>query len=182
MAQELLIIDGKIDVSSLNKNIENQYIAMGIKVATKKKSDGKGTFKSVKAYMVLDCYDIDGNYEGENVRWLDVHFTKDAFEDSMSPNIKSIESLSTGTLYVLASKLQAPTVYRLSYKTDENGVEELDKDGERIVKYPVIWLKGGICGFIPYVPEQDKFNRKPKKHEDAKDVDFEEEAKDLTTE
>lgn len=181
MAQELIIReDGSFDVSSLNKNIENQYIAMGIKVSKVKASKGN-IFKSVKGYMCLDCYNVDGDYEGEFSRWIDVHFTRDAFKNTQC-EIKSIDDLQSGTLYVLAKYLQAPSVYKPEYLKDDEGNEVLTTDGERVIKYPQIWVKGGIVGFIPYAPSQDKFNRKPKKHADATDINFEEEAKDLTTE
>jgi len=185
MAQELIIReDGSFDVSSLNKTIENQYIAMGIKVSKVKVSNGN-TFKSVKAYMLLDCYNVDGDYEGEFLRWIDVHFTRDAFKNTQC-EIKAIDDLQSGTLYVLAKNLQAPTTYRPKYEKDKDGNDVLDADGERKIKYPQIWIKGGIVGFIPYAPSQDKFNRKPKKHEDAKDAevtdeDLKKEAENLTS-
>lgn len=190
MAQELIIReDGSFDVSSLNKTIENQYIAMGIRVSKVKASKGN-VFKSVKAYMCLDCYSVDGDYEGEFSRWIDVHFTRDAFKNTQC-DIKAIDDLQTGTLYVLSKNLQAPSSYRPEYEKDKDGNEVLDSDGERKIKYPQIWVKGGIIGFIPYAPSQDKFNRKPKKHNEAVDAetgevksdeDLRKEAENLTNE
>lgn len=186
MATNELIIkeDGTIDTTSLNKSVENQYIAMAIKCKNVKASKGN-IFKSVKGYMVLDTYDIEGNYLGEFAKWLDVHFTKEAFDNCMASDIKRIDDLSMGTLYVLSKYLQAPSIYRPKYKKDKNNEEVYDENGNQVIEYPQIWVKGGIVGFIPYTSSQDKFNRKAKNQNvqdaevlDAKDLD--KQALDLT--
>lgn len=185
MAQELIIKeDGTIDVASLNKSIENQYIAIAIKCKNLKSSKGN-VFKSIKGYMVLDTYDIEGNYLGNFAKWLDVKFLKVAFKTQNLSDITDIDSLQTGTLYVLAKYLQAPNVYRPYYKTDKEGNFILDEEGNQVIAYPEIWIKGGICGFIPYTPSQDKFNRKVKAQnvQDAEVEDvktFDEEASSQT--
>lgn len=186
MATNELIIkeDGTIDTTSLNKSVENQYIAMAIKCKNVKASKGN-IFKSVKGYMVLDTYDIEGNYLGEFAKWIDVHFTKDAFDGCMASDIKRIDDLSMGTLYVLSKYLQAPSIYRPHYKKDKDNNDVYDENGNQVIEYPQIWIKGGIVGFIPYTPSQDKFNRKPK-HQNVQEAevleseDLDKQAEDLT--
>lgn len=168
MAQNELVLNenGVIDTSKLNKKVDNSYLQIGIKCKKMKTKDGKKNFLSVKAYMELECYDIDGTYEGFKSRWIDVHFTQDAF-DGVDSNcdIKKIDNLQTGTLYVLSKYVQAPTRYQVREEANDEGVIE------KI--YPAIWIKGGIVGFIPYTPSQNSFNRTIKKHQDAQDAEVE---------
>lgn len=176
MAQNELVLNqnGVIDTTNLNKKVDSSYLQIGIKVRTLKTKDGKKSFPSVKAYMELECYDIDGSYEGFKPRWIDVHFTQDAFNNVDSNcDIKKITDLKTGDLFVLSQYVQAPFRYQVK--------EEVDENGETKKTYPTIWIKGGILGFIPFTPEQSSFNRTIKKSIDA-DVEIDESEIDDITE
>lgn len=142
MANEVILKDGKLAIAGMDVSPEEKYIRLGIIVRNVKR-EGKPSFKSVKGYMYLGCYD-NGNYQGKKGKWLDVKFTREAFKDSET--VKSVDDLKTGDLYVYATKIQAPSKYEIT-----------KKDGKDV--YPVIYIKGGIIGFIPYTPSQEAFNR-----------------------
>ena len=140
MSDLVLKNEGSVEVVSVVSNI------IKITIKCKKIKLEKNSFNSVKALMYLPVYDNDGNYLGKYNRWIDMHFTKDAFKTAPE-GISSVDDLSTGTLYVEASSIQAPNVYRV--KEDENTGE---------LSYPTIWIKGGIKQFEKYVVSQDAFN------------------------
>ena len=140
MSDLVLKNEGSVEVVSVVSNI------IKITIKCKKIKLEKNSFNSVKALMYLPVYDKDGNYLGKYNRWIDMHFTKDAFKTAPE-GISSVDDLSTGTLYVEASSIQAPNVYRV--KEDENTGE---------LSYPTIWIKGGIKQFEKYVVSQDAFN------------------------
>ena len=140
MSELALKNEGSVEVVSVVSNL------IKITIKSKKIKLEKNSFNSIKALMYLPVYDNDGNYLGKYNRWIDVHFTKDAFKTAPE-GIASIDDLSTGTLYVEASYIQAPSVYRV--KEDENTGE---------LSYPTIWIKGGINQFEKYVVSQAAFN------------------------
>lgn len=123
-----------------------------ISVRNGKKKDGS-TFKIVKGFVKLECFDEDGNSEGVKVRKLDVHFTKVAFKGAL--NVHSPEELKSGYLYVRAKGLQLPPRYQVTIKQDENGNDMFDEEGRAILKYPEIWIKSDIIGLEEFVTSQD---------------------------
>ena len=123
-----------------------------ISVRNGKKKDGS-TFKIVKGFVKLECFDEDGNSEGVKVRKLDVHFTKVAFKGAL--NVHTPEELKSGYLYVRAKGLQLPPRYQVTIKQDENGNDMYDEEGKAILKYPEIWIKSDIIGLEEFVTSQD---------------------------
>ena len=123
-----------------------------ISVRNGKKKDGS-TFKIVKGFVKLECFDEDGNSEGVKVRKLDVHFTKVAFKGAL--NVHTPEELKSGYLYVRAKGLQLPPRYQVTIKQDENGNDMYDGEGKAILKYPEIWIKSDIIGLEEFVTSQD---------------------------
>ena len=123
-----------------------------ISVRNGKKKDGS-TFKIVKGFVKLECFDEDGNSEGVKVRKLDVHFTKVAFKGAL--NVHTPEELKSGYLYVRAKGLQLPPRYQVTIKQDENGNDMFDEEGRAILKYPEIWIKSDIIGLEEFVTSQD---------------------------
>ena len=123
-----------------------------ISVRNGKKKAG-GTFKKVTGYVKLECYDIDGNFEGVKVRKLDVHFRKKAFTGAM--NVHSPEELKSGYLYVRAKGLQLPNRYQVSIKQDEDGNDLYNEEGYAILKYPIIWIQSDIIGLEEFVTSQE---------------------------
>ena len=194
MAQELQVLEnGSLDISTLKKNVSNAYVELAI-VCKKIKATVKGKvkeFNTAKVVMPLDTYDVDGNYKGFFNKKVDLHFQMDAFK-TPELDVASVEDLTTGSLFVLASKIQAPTEYRPRYATDEDGNIELDDNGNPIIEYPVAWVKdNGVVGFIPRVASQEQFTPKKRTHNDAVDAesgevrsdeDLKKEAENLTNE
>ena len=140
MSDLVLKNEDSVEVVSVVSNI------IKITIKCKKVKLEKNSFNSVKALMYLPAYDDVDNYLGKCNRWIDVHFTKDAFKTAPE-GIASVDDLSTGTLYVEAPMIQAPNVYR---------VRENEETGE--LKYPTIWIKGGIKQFDKYVVSQSAFD------------------------
>lgn len=132
------------DRTIYNKNVGEKIYAISIKC--KRVKTNKVNFNAVSGLMYLPVIK-DGVDTGEANRWLNVHFTKDAFSDTPEEcKVRSIEDLTTGTLYVKAIKIQAPSRYELTVNEETGEVE-----------YPSIWIRGGIVGFEPYVVSEDKF-------------------------
>ena len=138
-----------------NKKTGDVVIPMSIKC--KKVKTDKNTFNAVSGLMYLEVIK-DGVNLGLKNRWLNVHFTKEAFKTvDEACDVKSVDDLSTGTLYVKAKNIQAPSRYEV--KVD-------DETGELI--YPEIWVRGGIMGFEPYVVNASSFEyHKTEKIEEA---------------
>ena len=67
--------------------------------------------------------------------------------------------LRTGFLYVIAKYIDSPKRYEVK-EDEETGV----------LKYPQIWIKGGIVGFEAMVAEQDEFDYVP----EVKEAEIEE--------
>ena len=149
------LVERKVeDLSQYNLSKGDDIVPMSLIVRTCKKSSG-GTFKSIKCLMYLPCYEND-KFIGYHNRKIDVSFTKDAFDDVYSEcGIHKSEDLSTGTLYVRKKGIQAPNKWFIT--KDEKG-----KD-----KYPRIYVKKAIIGFVPYTPDDEMF----KYHEPVKDAD-----------
>lgn len=173
MAQELQILEnGSLDISTLNKNINNSYVEL--KIVCKRIKTKTNEFNSVKVVMPLDVYDIDGTYKGNYNVKVDLRFMRKAFKRE-GLDVASPEDLTTGSLFVLASKIQAPRdEYRPQYKKDKEGNLILDEDNNPIIEYPTAWVKDmGVLGFIPYIASQDAFTPKKKKHQEAQDAEVE---------
>lgn len=154
------IVEAKQDVvvdECVNYNKKTGEIVIPISIKVKRVKTDKANFKAVSGLMYLSVIE-DGIDTGEANRWLNIHFTKEAFSDAAPEcDIKSIEDLSTGTLYVKAKGVQAPSRYEVKVDAETGELE-----------YPVIWIRGGIMGFEPYVVSADKFAfHKKEKVQDA---------------
>ena len=148
VVHEAEVLTAPTPTPNYNKKLGDNVLQISIKCKRIKDAVKKLDFNSVKGLKHITVIDEDGTNIGKRNRWLDVHFTKDAFKGV--PNeceIHSAEDLVTGFLYVKAKYVQSPRVYQ---------VKEDEETGE--VKYPEIWIKGGIVGFEAYVSSQDEFN------------------------
>lgn len=148
---ELQVVEKNTDVvevvdSKPNYNKKVGEVVIPISIKCKRVKTDKVNFNAVSGLMYLEVIK-DGINIGFKNRWLNVHFTKEAFK-TVDPecDIHDIEDLKTGTLYVKAAKIQAPSRYEVSVD---------DESGELI--YPEIWIRGGIMGFEPYVVNADSF-------------------------
>lgn len=132
-----------------NGDAGEKVIRISIKCRLMKTLDGKKTFNSIKGLKHLVVFDEDGVNIGKHNRWLDLHFTQDALtiDKQETRNFDNLLELKTGFLYVKAKYIDSPRTYRIT---------EDAETGE--VKYPQIWVKGGIVGFEPLVAEQDEFD------------------------
>ena len=128
-------------------NAGDRIIKISIKCRKMKTLDGKKEFNSVKGLKHLTVIDEDGVDIGKHNRWLDLHFTQDAFKVAKQDtrNFDDIMDLKTGFLYVIAKYIDSPKRYE---------VKEDEEPG--LLKYPQIWIKGGIGGFEAMVAEQDE--------------------------
>lgn len=142
-------------------NAGDRIIKISIKCRKMKTLDGKKEFNSIKGLKHLTVIDEDGVDTGKHNRWLDLHFTKDAFKVAKQDtrNFDDIMDLKTGFLYVIAKYIDSPKRYEVK-EDEETGV----------LKYPQIWIKGGIVGFEAMVAEQDEFDYVP----EAKEAEIEE--------
>lgn len=143
-----------------NRNLGKGTIAISIRCKRIKDANKKLDFNSVKGYKRVQVINDDSVNEGIKGRWIDVHFTKDAFKSvPQECGVHSADDLTTGVLYVQALFIQSPRVYK---------VTEDDETGE--LKYPQIWIKGGIIGFEPLVDTQEDFNYVPTKDDKVIDA------------
>ena len=133
-------------------NAGDRIIKISIKCRKMKTLDGKKEFNSVKGLKHLTVIDEDGVDIGKHNRWLDLHFTQDAFKVAKQEtrNFDDIMDLKTGFLYVIAKYIDSPKRYEVK-EDEETGA----------LKYPQIWIKGGIVGFEAMVAEQDEFDYVP---------------------
>lgn len=132
-----------------NDKAGEKIIRISIKCRKMKTKDGKKDFNSIKGLKHLQVFDDEGVNIGKHNRWLDVHFTQDAFSVDKQPtrNFDNLMDLTTGFLYVKAKFIDSPRTYRI---TEDKDTGEL--------KYPEIWIRGGIAFFEPLVAEQDEFD------------------------
>lgn len=135
-----------------------QVIKISIKCKIEKRLDNGKPFNAIKGLKHLTVIDEDGIDIGKHNRWLDLRFRQDAFTVDKQPtrNFDNINDLKTGFLYVIAKYIDSPKKYI---------VKEDAETGE--LKYPEIWIRGGIVGFEPLVAEQDEFNYKPEPKQEA---------------
>ena len=149
---EVVVIDNKV-----NYNKKTGEVVIPISIKCKRIKTDKVNFNAVSGLMYLPVIE-NGVDLGEANRWLNIHFTKDAFKNVPDEcDAKSIEDLKTGTLYVKAQFVQAPSRYE---------VQVNEETGE--LEYPNIWIRGGIMGFEPYVVSADRFAyHKKEKVQDA---------------
>lgn len=154
----LEVMEQEKPIFDVNKNAGDRVIKISIKCRKMKTLDGKKTFNSIKGLKHIRVIDDEGVDIGKHNRWLDVHFTQDAFttDKQETINFNSVNDLTTGFLYVKAKYIDSPRTYRV-------GMNE--ETGE--MKYPQIWIKGGICYFEPYTAEQDEFDYVEPQHQDA---------------
>lgn len=163
---ELVLVKGQEQNLKICSNKGDAIIKVQIKCRNIQKKDKSGTFKSVKFWKKVIVIN-DGIVEGKKGRWMDLKFTKKAFNKDC--NVHSIDDLTSGFLYVRANGLQAPKTYVI--KEDENG--------DPI--YPNGWVKdGSVLGFEPYVEEQDDYSYDNDKKDvvDAEVVEEEEQSFD----
>lgn len=140
---EIEIVEEKKPTIDYNAKIGEDVV--GLQIKCKRVKNEKNDFISVKGLLYLPVYD-DGELIGKRNRWIDVHFTKDAFKGV--PNqceIHTPDDLTTGTLYIKKKGIQVPSKYAILEDEDGNDV------------YPSIWVRGEIVGFIPYTPDDDMF-------------------------
>lgn len=143
------VVDTKEVKPAFNDKAGEKIIRISIKCRKMKTKDGKKDFNSIKGLKHLRVYDDEGVDIGKHNRWLDVHFTQDAFSVDKQPtrNFDNLMDLTTGFLYVKAKFIDSPRTYRI---TEDKDTGEL--------KYPEIWIRGGIAFFEPLVAEQDEFD------------------------
>lgn len=146
------IVESKQDLvevvdSKPNYNKKTGDVVIPIAIKCKRIKNDKVNFNAVSALMYLPVIK-DGVDIGYRNRWINVHFTKEAFKTAdKACDITSVEDLRTGTLYVMAKGVQAPNRYE---------VTENDETGE--VEYPEIWIREGIMGFEPYTVSAESFS------------------------
>ena len=143
----------------INKEMVNSssedILAIAIRVKKLTSSDGKKKFKGIKAMMYIRVFKTgdDGKYIDKGYRnyWLDLGFTQDAFKTDNFEGciVKDVNDLSTGTLYVNANYVDAPSVYKVTKDDEGNDV------------YPKVWIRGGLIGFEKYKPTQSAFSYHP---------------------
>lgn len=143
------VVETKEVKPPFNDKAGEKIIRISIKCRKMKTKDGKKDFNSIKGLKHLRVYDDEGVDIGKHNRWLDVHFTQDAFSVDKQPtrNFDNLMDLTTGFLYVKAKFIDSPRTYRI---TEDKDTGEL--------KYPEIWIRGGIAFFEPLVAEQDEFD------------------------
>ena len=128
-----------------------------ISVSTKTNKATQNKFKAVKGYVKLPCYDEEGAFIGVKVKKVSVHFKKKAFDKA--ENVKSIDDLKSGYLWVVAKDLQSPSRWQATIKKDKDGNEMYDANDEAIMEYPTIWISdNGIIGLQEFVASQDALN------------------------
>ena len=157
MQNEIAEVKQDVVIDTPNYNKKTGDVVIPISIKCKRVKTDKVNFNAVSGLMYLPVID-NGIDIGEANRWLNIHFTKEAFKNIPDEcDAKSIEDLKTGTLYVKAQFVQAPSRYEVSVDAET---------GE--VTYPSIWIRGGIMGFEPYVVSADKFAyHKKEKVQDA---------------
>ncbi len=126
-----------------------KVIKISIKCKIEKRLDNGKPFNAIKGLKHIRVIDDEGVDIGKHNRWLDVHFRQDAFtvDKQETRNFDNINELKTGYLYVIAKYIDSPKTYQ---------VKEDETTGE--LKFPEIWIRGGIVGFEPLVAEQDEFD------------------------
>lgn len=168
MANDVVVETANTAVEVVNEkpafvlsNAGDRIIKISIKCRKMKTLDGKKEFNSIKGLKHLTVIDEDGVDIGKHNRWLDLHFTQDAFKVAKQDtrNFDDILDLKTGFLYVIAKYIDSPKRYEVK-EDEETGV----------LKYPQIWIKGGIVGFEAMVAEQDEFDYVP----EVKEAEIEE--------
>lgn len=144
-----------VNKENVNRNSSDDILAIAIRVKNLQTKDGKKKFKSIKGMMYIRVFksNPDGTYtdKGYHNYWLDMGFTQDAFKTDNYEGciVKDVNDLATGTLYVNANYVDAPSVYKVT------------KDDEGKDVYPKIWIRGGLIGFEKYKPTQNAFSYHP---------------------
>lgn len=136
-----------IDYTLYNSKENLNVIDLTVKIVNKKTTDGSRKWKELQCLMWLEVIDANGVNIGYHNTWVKVSFNEDAFKNvNEFCNIKSASDITrSGHLYVLAENIQSP--YRYEVKPDKNGK----------LKWPCVWITGGIVGFKPNTVTQDAF-------------------------
>ena len=136
-----------IDYSLYNSKDNLNVLDLTVKIVNKKTKDEKRKWKELQCLMWLDVIDENGIDIGCHNRWVKVSFNEDAFKDvNEFCNIKKPSDITrSGHLYVLAEYVQAP--YRYEVKPDKKGN----------LKWPCVWISGGIIGYKATTASQDVF-------------------------
>lgn len=159
MANEIQNTNENVAVEVVNEKPAFDFVTAGekvirisIKCKIEKRLDNGKPFNSIKGLKHLTVIDDDGVDIGKHNRWLDLRFTQDAFkvDKQETRNFDDPMDLKTGFLYVIAKYIDSPKKYV---------IKENEETGE--LKYPAIWIRGGIVGFEPLVAEQDEFDYVP---------------------
>ena len=153
-----------VNYEDVNKDSNSDVLGLQVKAKTLTTKDGKKKFQSVKVMMNIRTFvNKDGKVidKGYTNRWIDLHFTQDAFKTDCYEGciLKDIKDIKTGMLYVKADYVDAPNVYKVTK----------DEEGKDI--YPSVWIKGGLIGFQKYKPTQNAFTYQPSVKEDIIDAD-----------
>lgn len=172
-----LVLKANTDLNKINQNYGDDLYALNIRVKSQKTKRGT-SFKKVDVLMYLPVYQDNASGEittktfvGEFNRWVGLHFRKDAWKNVAEQCcVKSIEDLQTGTLFVRKKSVKPPKEYYIETlekpQDDWNEDEQAKFDESGVVptitKYPSCWIHGDICGFIPYVADDNMF-----RHHDA---------------
>ena len=185
-----------VNYEDVNRNGDNDVIVLSVKSKQIPKSDGKGTFPSIKVLMYIRTLQSIGE-NGEPVyvfdkdtkvtykdrgymnRWIDLHFTTKAFKEGCYEGciLKDINDIKTGTLYVNANYIDKPNKWIVTPLVDEKGNQVYNKKGEPVMKYPEVWIKGGLIGFQKFKPTQSSFSYHPN---NIKDVEVNEVTGEVT--
>lgn len=143
-----------------NRKVGDKVICISIKATPRKNKTTGITFMSIKGLKHIPVINEEGVNIGKKNRWLDVHFNDDAFKKDRGEDLEvsTPNDLKTGFLYVKAKYIQSPRVYKIVEEKDNDGNVIYNEDGTAKLKYPNIWISGGIVGFEEYVSDQDEFN------------------------
>lgn len=196
--QEIQLVENSkynaISQNVLNQNYGDLIVKISIYVETRKKKDGTSyPYISAKGkYNIIE----NGEIKDKSMKWVDLHFTKEAFKKDCSDllQVHTPDDLSTGWLFVKAKYVQKGKNYEVkeaywlndkhekltSEPLDENGNElepAFSKNGKRLNVYPNMWIKGGVIAFQPKVVSQEDFEEDEfidvKPEEAVSQVDFE---------
>ena len=158
-------------------SIADEPRRLKISVSKKKNKKTGNVFTAVSGYVRLECFNDDGESEGVKIKKLTVHFTKDAFNDAV--NVKNADNLKSGYLYCKAKDIQIPASFRISIKKDEDGNEVYDEEGNSVLKYHEIWIKG-VIGLEEFVTSQDALDVDGSTDEKIVDVEVNEETGEIS--
>lgn len=165
----IIVPDFKAEMESVNQ-LADEPRRLKISAIRKKNKSTGNIFNAVTGYVKLQCYDIEGNYEGVKVKAITCHFKKDAFKGAT--NVHNPDELKSGYLYIKAKGLQIPSVWRPKYLTDEDNNPIYDEDGNQKIGYPQIWIQSDVIGLQEFVTTQSALNVDEEENENVMDADI----------